>query len=307
MAKKQAADAPLLLGNQLCFAIYSTAHAFNRVYKPLLDRLGLTYPQYLVMLVLWERDGVPVKDIGERLFLDSGTLTPLLKRLEAARLIKRTRSTAGRAPGADRADAAGAGASGKSQDRAAVDPRRLGLLDRRTVGDEERDRRAARPAECGGGGVEGGWRQRRFLANARPDADFRYFSNAIACFSSLKRDIGLQPPRPVFRGMRYFASVVFRQSCTQVVGNSDVEMLRNPDFRGCRRISWRTPPLSRGGYNVTTWLAEARLRPAGYGAAAFASTIAGLPSRSWRSLRRLVEPGGIEPPTSCMPCKRSPS
>jgi DNA-binding MarR family transcriptional regulator len=93
MAKKHAADLPLLLGNQLCFAIYSTAHAFNRVYKPLLDRLGLTYPQYLVMLALWERDGVPVKNIGERLFLDSGTLTPLLKRLEVAELIKRTRST----------------------------------------------------------------------------------------------------------------------------------------------------------------------------------------------------------------------
>jgi DNA-binding MarR family transcriptional regulator len=93
MAKKHAADLPLLLGNQLCFAIYSTAHAFNRVYKPLLDRLGLTYPQYLVMLALWERDGVPVKNIGERLFLDSGTLTPLLKRLETAELIKRTRST----------------------------------------------------------------------------------------------------------------------------------------------------------------------------------------------------------------------
>ena len=92
MAKKRAMDLPLLLGNQICFAIYSTAHAFNRVYKPLLDRLGLTYPQYLVMLVLWERDGVPVKDIGERLFLDSGTLTPLLKRLEAAHLLKRTRS-----------------------------------------------------------------------------------------------------------------------------------------------------------------------------------------------------------------------
>ena len=58
-----------------------------------MDRLGLTYPQYLVMLVLWEKDGVPVKDIGERLLLDSGTLTPLLKRLEAAQLIKRTRST----------------------------------------------------------------------------------------------------------------------------------------------------------------------------------------------------------------------
>jgi MarR family transcriptional regulator, organic hydroperoxide resistance regulator len=93
MSRKHAADAPLRLDNQICFAIYSTAHAFNRVYKPLLDRLGLTYPQYLVMLVLWEKDGVPVKDIGERLFLDSGTLTPLLKRLEAAQLIKRTRST----------------------------------------------------------------------------------------------------------------------------------------------------------------------------------------------------------------------
>jgi DNA-binding MarR family transcriptional regulator len=88
-----AADAPLRLDSQICFAIYSTAHTFNRVYKPLLDRLGLTYPQYLVMLVLWEKDGVPVKDIGERLLLDSGTLTPLLKRLEAASLVKRSRST----------------------------------------------------------------------------------------------------------------------------------------------------------------------------------------------------------------------
>ena len=93
MARKQAADGMLRLDNQICFAVYSAAHAFNRVYKPLLDRLGLTYPQYLVMLVLWERDDVPLKDIGERLFLDSGTLTPLLKRLEAAQLIKRTRST----------------------------------------------------------------------------------------------------------------------------------------------------------------------------------------------------------------------
>ena len=93
MARKSAGDLPLLLGNQLCFAIYSTAHAFNRFYKPLLDRLGLTYPQYLVMLVLWEQDGVAVKEIGERLYLDSGTLTPLLKRLEAAGFVKRTRST----------------------------------------------------------------------------------------------------------------------------------------------------------------------------------------------------------------------
>ena len=94
MARKPpAADQMLQLDNQICFAVYSAAHAFNRVYKPLLDRLGLTYPQYLVMLVLWERDGVPVKEIGERLFLDSGTLTPLLKRLEQAGHIKRTRST----------------------------------------------------------------------------------------------------------------------------------------------------------------------------------------------------------------------
>src|SRR5436305_12151510 len=92
MPRNSAADAPLLLSNQICFAVYSTAHAFNRVYKPLLDRLGLTYPQYLVMMVLWERDGVPVRDIGERLFLDSGTLRPLLKRLAAADLVKPTRS-----------------------------------------------------------------------------------------------------------------------------------------------------------------------------------------------------------------------
>lgn len=92
MARKSTAVDPLRLDNQICFAVYSAAHAFNRVYKPLLDRLGLTYPQYLVMLVLWERDDVPVKEIGEKLFLDSGTLTPLLKRLEAAHLVKRTRS-----------------------------------------------------------------------------------------------------------------------------------------------------------------------------------------------------------------------
>ena len=84
----------LLLDEQLCFAVYSAGHAFNRVYKPLLDRLGLTYPQYLVMLVLWEQDGMAVKAIGERLQLDSGTLTPLLKRLEAAGLVLRTRNTA---------------------------------------------------------------------------------------------------------------------------------------------------------------------------------------------------------------------
>ncbi len=79
------------LNDQLCFALYSTAHAVTRAYKPLLDEFGLTYPQYLVLLVLWEQDGMSVKDIGDRLFLDSGTLTPLLKRMEVAGFLKRSR------------------------------------------------------------------------------------------------------------------------------------------------------------------------------------------------------------------------
>ena len=81
----------LLLDNQLCFALYSTSLAMTKLYKPLLETLGLTYPQYLVMLVLWERDGLMVSELGERLFLDSGTLTPLLKRLESAHFISRIR------------------------------------------------------------------------------------------------------------------------------------------------------------------------------------------------------------------------
>jgi DNA-binding MarR family transcriptional regulator len=81
-------DAPYRLTDQLC----STAHALNRVYKPLLDRIGLTYPQYLAMLVLWERDGPAVKAIGDQMFLDPGTLTPPLKRLESAGLVERRRS-----------------------------------------------------------------------------------------------------------------------------------------------------------------------------------------------------------------------
>lgn len=84
----------LALDNQLCFALYSASLAMTKTYKPLLDKLGLTYPQYLVMLVLWERDDMLVKEIGERLFLDSGTLTPLLKRLQSAALIIRTRDQA---------------------------------------------------------------------------------------------------------------------------------------------------------------------------------------------------------------------
>jgi DNA-binding MarR family transcriptional regulator len=81
----------LALGNQLCFAFYSVSHAFSRAYRQFLDPLGLTYPQYVVLLVLWEQDDIAVKDIGEQLFLDSGTLTPLLKRLETAGLICRER------------------------------------------------------------------------------------------------------------------------------------------------------------------------------------------------------------------------
>lgn len=86
-----ATDRSLLLDNQLCFALYSASLAMTKLYKPLLDDLGLTYPQYLAMLVLWERDGLMVSELGERLFLDSGTLTPLLKRLEAAGLVSRIR------------------------------------------------------------------------------------------------------------------------------------------------------------------------------------------------------------------------
>ncbi|QWW68701.1 MarR family winged helix-turn-helix transcriptional regulator [Rhizobium sp. WYJ-E13] len=81
------------LEKQLCFAVYATAHAFTRAYKPILDRVGLTYPQYIVMLVLWEKAELPVKTIGEQLDLDSGTLSPLLKRLEQNGLIKRLRDS----------------------------------------------------------------------------------------------------------------------------------------------------------------------------------------------------------------------
>ena len=86
------ASALLELDNQLCFALYSTSLAMTRLYKPLLARLGLTYPQYLALLVLWEEDGLSVGELGERLFLDSGTLTPLLKRLESAGLVSRLRA-----------------------------------------------------------------------------------------------------------------------------------------------------------------------------------------------------------------------
>ena len=87
------AEESLLLDNQLCFALYSASLAMTKIYKPLLDALGLTYPQYLAMVVLWERDNLMVSELGERLFLDSGTVTPLLKRMETAGLLSRLRAT----------------------------------------------------------------------------------------------------------------------------------------------------------------------------------------------------------------------
>lgn len=84
----------LKLDNQLCFALYSTSLQMTKVYKPLLQALGLTYPQYIAMLVLWEGDGITVGEISSRMLTDPGSLTPLLKRLEAEGLITRTRSQA---------------------------------------------------------------------------------------------------------------------------------------------------------------------------------------------------------------------
>lgn len=84
-------DELLKLDNQLCFVFYAASRAITQIYRPLLDEINLTYPQYLVMLVLWERDNLSVNEIGNLLKLDSGTLTPLLKKLESKKLIKRTR------------------------------------------------------------------------------------------------------------------------------------------------------------------------------------------------------------------------
>ena len=83
----------LALDNQLCFALYSASLAMTKLYKPVLAPIGLTYPQYLTLLALWERDGQGVSELGERLYLDSGTLTPLLKRMEAGGWLLRQRST----------------------------------------------------------------------------------------------------------------------------------------------------------------------------------------------------------------------
>ncbi|MEU4895604.1 MarR family transcriptional regulator [Streptomyces sp. NPDC044780] len=88
---EQAREFSLLLDDQLCFALYAASRAVTHRYRPLLEELGLTYPQYLVMLVLWEHGTVSIKDVGAALHLDYGTLTPLVKRLEAAGLVRRER------------------------------------------------------------------------------------------------------------------------------------------------------------------------------------------------------------------------
>ncbi len=82
----------LRLDQQICFALYATSRSVTAAYRPLLDPLGLTYPQYLVLLVLWDRDGLGMHELGEVLELDSGTLSPLVKRLEAVGLVERRRS-----------------------------------------------------------------------------------------------------------------------------------------------------------------------------------------------------------------------
>lgn len=94
MEGKEALAKELVLDRQLCFALYGASLAMSRTYKPLLEPLGLTYPQYLAMMVLWETDHLPVKTLGEKLGLDSGTLSPLLKRLEQAGHVTRARNRA---------------------------------------------------------------------------------------------------------------------------------------------------------------------------------------------------------------------
>jgi DNA-binding MarR family transcriptional regulator len=91
IARNDAGQGSLRLEDQLCFALYAASRAVTACYRPLLDALGLTYPQYLVMLVLWERDAISVRDLGTALQLESSTLSPLLKRLEASGLVIRER------------------------------------------------------------------------------------------------------------------------------------------------------------------------------------------------------------------------
>lgn len=111
----------LKLDRQVCFALYAASRAVTQLYRPLLDALGLTYPQYLVMLVLWERGPVTVKELGAALDLDSGTLSPLLKRLETAGLVTR-----GRLAGDERSvEVRLTGAGGELRERVAAVPRKI--------------------------------------------------------------------------------------------------------------------------------------------------------------------------------------
>ncbi|MFE9041329.1 MarR family winged helix-turn-helix transcriptional regulator [Streptomyces sp. NPDC007818] len=131
----------LRLDHQICFSLHAATRAFNGVYREALKELGLTYPQYLVMLVLWEHGELPVKGIGERLRLDSGTLSPLLKRLEAAGYVERRRSAEDERSVTVRPTAAGAAL----RERALGVPRRIAAatgLDLASIGDL-RDRLAA--------------------------------------------------------------------------------------------------------------------------------------------------------------------
>lgn len=92
MEKAQTSDKYLLLDNQICFPLYATSRMITRLYQPLLEEIGLTYPQYIVMLVLWETDELSVTEIGDRVQLNTNTLTPLLKRMQEQKLITRSRS-----------------------------------------------------------------------------------------------------------------------------------------------------------------------------------------------------------------------
>lgn len=113
--------ATLRLEEQLCFALYSASRAVTSAYRPLLDELDLTYPQYLVLLVLWEDDACTIGQLGDRLHLDSGTLSPLIKRLEAAGLVRRQRSNADER----RVDVTLTAEGRALEDRAACIPERL--------------------------------------------------------------------------------------------------------------------------------------------------------------------------------------
>ncbi len=114
LGKSMTDSSPLCLKRQLCFALYAASNQVTRLARPALDRLGLTYPQYLVMLVLWEHAPCTVGEIGTRLMLDSGTLTPLLKRMEANGLITRTRD-----PGDERCVRIALSAAGRALKRRA--------------------------------------------------------------------------------------------------------------------------------------------------------------------------------------------